>query len=198
MPAIVFTTMPATMPTTIPATIPTTADLQPTLTGNRVLIRPLLATDWDAMYRAASDPTIWAGHPASNRYQEPLFRSFFEAALASASAFALINRADGAIMGSSRYHGYDAALSEIEIGWSFLACEYWGGSYNLEIKTLLLSHAFKFVDCVVFWVGDANIRSQRAMEKIGGVRRAGIFTRSIGGVKSNNVVFEIRNPIANP
>lgn len=169
-----------------------TMDLQPTLYGPRVHIRPLAAADWDAMYQAASDPAIWAQHPATNRYQEPVFRNFFNIALASGSAFTLIHRSDGAIMGSTRYHGYDAAVSEIEIGWSFLSCEYWGGSYNLEIKTLLLSHAFRFVDTVVFWVGNTNIRSQRAMEKIGGVRRPGIHTRTLGGVASHNVIFEIR------
>ena len=113
-------------------------------------------------------------------------------ALATRSAFTLVHRADGKVMGSTRYHGLDLTASEIEIGWSFLSCEYWGGSYNLEIKTLLLSHAFKFVDTVVFWVGDSNIRSQRAMAKIGGVRRPGIYTRTLGGVASDNVIFEIR------
>lgn len=171
---------------------PTIVDLQPVLKGARVLIRPIVATDWTGLYKAASDPAVWEQHPARNRYQEPVFRDFFEAALASGSGFTLIHRADGNIMGSTRYHGHDGALREIEIGWSLLSCEYWGGSYNLEIKNLLLSHAFKFVDTVVFWVGDTNIRSQRAMEKIGGMRRAGIHTRTVAGIASDNIVYEIR------
>lgn len=176
----------------MPGIEPAIIDLQPVLQGARVLIRPLVAADWPALYKAASDPAIWEQHPASDRYQEPVFRRFFEAALASGSAFTLVHHADGNIMGSTRYHGHDSALREIEIGWSFLSCEYWGGSYNLEIKNLLLSHAFRFVDTVVFWVGDRNIRSQRAMEKIGGVRRPGIHTRTIAGVASDNIVYEIR------
>lgn len=167
-------------------------ELQPTLAGARVLIRPLEAADWDAMYKAASDPAIWEQHPTRNRYQREVFRGFFDVALASRSAFTLVHRADGKVMGSTRYHGLDLEANEIEIGWSFLSCEYWGGSYNLEIKTLLLTHAFNFVDTVVFWVGDRNIRSQRAMEKIGGIRRPGIYTRTIGGAASDNVIFEIR------
>ena len=167
-------------------------DLQPTLQGERVLVRPLTPADWDDTFRAASNPAIWAQHPASDRYKESVFRGFFDGAINSGSAFAIVHRASGVIMGSSRYHGYDEVASEIEIGWSFLSCEYWGGSYNLEIKRLLLAHAFQFVDTVVFWVGDTNIRSQRAMEKIGGIQRAGIHTRTIAGVASDNVVYEIR------
>jgi len=169
----------------------TAIDFHPTLVGPRVLVRPLEAADWDAMFAAASDPAIWTLHPASDRYKEPKFRAFFDTAIASGFAFTIIHQASGKVMGSSRYHGYDADAGEIEIGWSFLSCEYWGGSYNLEVKRLLLAHAFTFVEKVVFWVGDTNYRSQRAMEKIGGVRREGIQTRVIGGAETRNVVFEI-------
>jgi RimJ/RimL family protein N-acetyltransferase len=46
-----------------------------------------------------------------------------------------------------------------------------GDRYNREMKRLLLAHAFKFVGRVVFYVGENNLRSQRAMEKIGAVRK---------------------------
>ncbi len=110
--------------------------------------------------------------------------------MASKSAFAFIERATGEIVGSSRYHAYDPAHSEIEIGWTFLVRKCWGGNANREIKALMLDHAFSFVDTVVFWVGQENWRSQRAMEKIGGVRREGLASRpSAAGA---HVVFEIR------
>jgi RimJ/RimL family protein N-acetyltransferase len=165
-------------------------DLQPTLIGPRIAIRPIVASDWQEMFAAASDPEIWALHPASDRYQEPVFRKFFDGALASGSGFAFVERASGKLVGSSRYHAHNPALSEIEIGWTFLTRTYWGGSYNREIKRLMLSHAFRFVDTVVFWVGDTNWRSQAAMEKIGGVRRPGIQTRPPD--HAPHVVFEIR------
>ena len=166
-------------------------ELQPTLTGDRVLIRPIEASDWNAMFAAASDPAIWAQHPASDRYTESAFREYFDGALASGSAFAFVDVASGAVIGSSRYYGLDTESSEIEIGWTFLARACWGGSYNLEIKRLMLDHAFRFVDTVVFWVGADNIRSRCAMEKIGGVLRDGIFTRDISG-DDPYVVYEIR------
>jgi RimJ/RimL family protein N-acetyltransferase len=80
-----------------------------------------------------------------------------------------LDRKDGRVIGSSRFHGYDEK-SEIEIGWTFLARSHWGGVYNGEMKRLMLRHAFRFVTSVVFLVGPHNIRSQRAVEKIGGVR----------------------------
>ena len=81
-----------------------------------------------------------------------------------------VDRAEGRVIGSSRYHGYNEERSEIEIGWTFLARSYWGGVYNREMKALMLGHAFQFVRTVIFLVGPRNYRSQRAMEKIGALR----------------------------
>ena len=167
-------------------------DLQPTLVGDHVTVRPLRADDWEAMFSAAADPGIWELHPVSDRYAETVFREFFDGALASKSAFAFIDRAGGAIFGSSRYHGHDPASREIEIGWTFLARAYWGGDFNREIKRLMIEHAFGFVDTVIFFVGETNLRSRRAMEKIGGVLRPGLLPRTLNGVTYQHVVYEIR------
>ena len=166
-------------------------DLQPTLEGEKVIIRPVEQDDWVQMYEVASNPDVWALHPANDRYKEEVFRTYFDGAIASGSAFSIIDRSSGKICGSSRYHGFDLKLSEIEIGWTFLGTAYWGGTYNAEIKALMLNHAFSFVDTVVFWIGDTNYRSRKAIEKIGGVLRDGIRTRTIGG-DSPHVVYEIK------
>lgn len=165
---------------------------QPTLRGERLLVRPLCADDWPALYRVAADPKLWEQHPASDRYKEVVFRQFFGDALASGSAFAIFDTASGDIIGSSRYHGLDAEKSEVEIGWTFLARDYWGGPYNAELKALMLEHAFRFVDTVVFWVGEHNERSRRAMQKIGGVLRDGSVRRAGATDDSRHVVYEIR------
>jgi len=167
-------------------------NFQPTLDGETVRIRPLREQDWPEMFEAASDPLIWELHPAKDRYQESVFRAFFDGAIASRSAFAIIDRATGKIIGSSRYYGYDAALGEVEIGWTFLVRAYWGGSTNAEVKRLMLGHALGFVRTVIFWVGEKNWRSQRAMEKIGGLRRQGLFCRAISGADNRHVIFEIK------
>lgn len=143
-------------------------DRQPTLVGERLLLRPLRPEDWPELYAAASDPLVWEQHPNSDRWTEPVFRRFFDDALAGGGAFAIVERATGKVVGSSRYHGHDPAAREVEIGWTFLARRLWGGSYNRELKSLMLAHAFKFVDRVLFLVDEKNARSRRAMEKIGG------------------------------
>jgi N-acetyltransferase len=167
-------------------------DLQPTLVGRNILIRPLQADDWAGLFAVAADPLIWELHPFHTRWQEPVFRKFFDEALSWQSSFAFIERATGAIIGSSRYHGHDPVAREIEIGWTFLARRYWGGSTNAEVKRLMLDHAFTFVDCVIFVIGESNWRSQGAMRKIGGVLRDQIVDKIIDGTVYRNVVFEIR------
>jgi len=162
-------------------------ELQPTLRGSLLELRPLRPEDFDALYAAASDPLIWKQHPESDRYTRDVFQRYFDSGMASGGAFAVVDRRDGRIIGSTRFHGYDEAASEIEIGWTFLERQYWGGAYNREMKELLLAHAFQFVERVVFLVGATNIRSLRAMEKIGGVR-SGTRVNTLG---VESVVFII-------
>lgn len=144
-------------------------DSQPVLTGTLVQLRPLGAEDYDDLYRVAADPLIWEQHPANNRHEEATFQAFFREALSSGGALIALDAETKRVIGSSRFHGYDAARSEVEIGWTFLARSHWGGRYNGEMKRLMLQHAFRFVSSVVFMVGPHNFRSQRAVEKIGGV-----------------------------
>jgi RimJ/RimL family protein N-acetyltransferase len=144
-------------------------DLQPTLKGELLELRPLRPEDFEALYAVARDPLIWEQHPSKDRYQEEVFKGFFRDALASGGALIALSCADGKVIGSSRFHGYSEEKSEVEIGWTFLARSYWGGVYNKEMKRLMLRHAFKFVDHVVFLVGPKNLRSRRALEKIGAV-----------------------------
>ena len=166
-------------------------DRQPFLTGELLELRPLRASAFEALFRVAADPLIWEQHPDRDRYQEATFRAFFEEALASGGALVALDRANGQVIGSSRYHGYDAERSVIEIGWSFLARAYWGGRYNGEMKRLMVGHAFKSVKRVIFIIGPDNHRSQRAVEKIGGVR-AGTTTDSQGRPR---VVYELTSTL---
>ena len=145
-------------------------DYQPLLKGELVELKPLRAEDFADLYTVAADPLIWEQHPVRNRYEEPTFRLFFQESLASGGALIAIDLKTRGVIGSSRFHAYNEERSEVEIGWTFLARSYWGGAYNCDMKRLMLGHAFRFVRSVVFLVGVQNIRSQRAVEKIGAVR----------------------------
>ena len=142
-------------------------DLQPTLKGNLIELRPLTRDDFEELFATASDPLIWEQHPENDRYRREVFQKYFDGAIESKGALAIIERISGRIIGSSRYCNLDPAESEVEIGWTFLERAFWGGVYNRELKTLMLDHAFQFVDRVVFVVGEKNLRSQKALEKIG-------------------------------
>ncbi len=160
---------------------------QPHLEGERIALRPLRREDEGALYEAARDPEIWAQHPASKRYEEPVFREFFEDALRSGGALAVLERDTGRVIGSSRFVWLDEPTGRLEIGWTFLTRDHWGGATNGELKTLMIDHGLSFARKIVFFVGPSNLRSQRALEKIGAVR-VGLGTNRDG---SERLVFEI-------
>jgi len=168
-------------------------DRQPILEGERLLLRPLAADDWDALYTVASDPKVWELHPANDRWKEDVFRAYFADALAQGGASAVIDRDSGQIIGSSRMQAYDpAGGGSVEIGWTFLGRDHWGGTTNREMKRLMLAHALQFVERVDFRVAEHNLRSRRAMEKIGGQltqRDGGLVETASGPVR--HVVYEI-------
>ena len=172
----------------------TVFDLQPSLKGELIELRPLTAADWQDLFAVASDPLIWEQHPESDRCKENVFKAFFSEALESGGAFVIIDKKNQQIIGSTRFFGYDPEKSEIEIGWTFLARSYWGGRYNREMKQLMLAHAFNFVENVVFYVGQNNIRSQRATEKVGGIK-SGVVEKTYGNrPPSLNVRYIIKRP----
>lgn len=138
--------------------------LQPTLSGDLTTIRPLHADDVEDLFKVASDPLIWDQHPFP-RYEKSAFLEFFDAALATKSSFVFIDNKTKKIFGTSRF--YNITKDHVFIGYTFLARSHWGGKFNREIKTLMLEYAFKFVSKVFFDIGKDNLRSRRAIEKIG-------------------------------
>ena len=162
-------------------------DLQPVLRGSMVGVRPLRSVDFDELHQVARDPLVWAQHRVKNRYRHEVFAQFFAESLDSGGALAVTSTA-GDIIGSSRFHGYDQRRSEVEIGWTFLARPYWGGEVNGQLKSLMVRHAFRFVERVVFLVGPDNRRSRRALEKVGAVRAGG--RPDAAGHES--ILFELR------
>lgn len=169
-------------------------DLQPTLEGKFVKIRPLTRSDCDALYHVAKDPEIWEQHH-SKRYLKTVFKPFFEESVQSKGALAILDKTDNKIIGSSRYKTLDGFPRIAEIGWTFIAKKYWGGKYNGEIKALMTAHAFRFVDHAIFIVDKNNLRSQRAMRKIGGKEISEIRSADFPKVSKEKLIFVINNPI---
>lgn len=152
-------------------------NLQPTLGNELIKIIPLKEADFEVLYQAASDPLIWEQHPEQNRYQRNIFKEFFKSAIESKGAFLVKDNKNGNVIGSTRFYNYDKKNKSIAIGYTFLIRKYWGGAYNQAMKSLMLDHAFNFVGTVFFHIGANNIRSQKAIEKLG--------ARKVGKVKIN-------------
>lgn len=169
---------------------------QPVLTGDTVALRPLHAKDWDMLFGVASDPLIWAAHPAHDRWQESVYRRYFDDGLASGGGLVITDRSNGAIIGQSRFDRTRVEPGEIEVGWTFLARAHWGGTTNYAVKSLMIAHALLSFDTVVFYVGETNGRSRRALEKIGALllpdRR---IEFEMAGVPTSHVVYAIRQPL---
>lgn len=141
---------------------------QPVLEGPALLVRPMREEDREALFAVASDPEIWALHPSHDRWQRPVFDVLIDDSLAQGGALTVMDKASGAIIGSSQYRPSVDVAGAMEIGWTFLARKYWGGAANRELKRLMLSHLLEHMEPAVFRVGATNLRSRRAMEKIGG------------------------------
>lgn len=151
-------------------------ELQPTLENELIKIIPLKKEDFKKLYETASDPLIWEQHPESNRYKRDIFEKFFSDALNSGGAFLVLDNKSDEVIGSSRYYDFDEKKRTIAIGYTFLARKYWGGIYNHSMKSLMLNYAFKFVNTVIFHIGENNIRSQKATEKLGAIMAGRVNT----------------------
>jgi RimJ/RimL family protein N-acetyltransferase len=166
-------------------------DLQPSLDDSTLRVEPLRSSDFEALHAAASDPLIWEQHPNKQRYRRDVFANYFKGAIESGGAFKVIDKATGTVIGSSRYYDLNETERVVAIGYTFIARAYWGGGVNRALKSLMLDHAFRFVDRVIFHVGADNVRSRKAMEKLGGVLAGETVMSYYGEPSLPNVVYRI-------
>lgn len=166
-------------------------DLQPTLENELLTIRPMENGDLEALYEVAKDLKIWEQHPCK-RYLKPEFEKFFVESIKSNGALVIIDKLTDEIIGSSRFKVFDGFSNQVEIGWTFLSRKYWGGKYNKSGKNLMIDHAFKYVDYIIFYVDKNNIRSQKAVEKINGRKIEESEHRKFPKTSIDNLTFVIK------
>jgi len=141
-------------------------DLQPTLRSDALLVQPLIQSDFEGLYQSASDPLVWAGHPATNRHERPIFETYF-AFLVDVKAVSITDISTGQIIGCSKFYTPPDQDHNLSIGFTFLAHPYWGGQTNSEMKRLMLDHIFEQQSDAWFHIAPNNIRSQKATQKLG-------------------------------
>ena len=166
-------------------------NLQPfNLSDQWVSLTPLMESDFEMLFQVANDPLIWEQHPNPDRYKREIFLNYFKGAIESKGAF-LIKNALNHIIGCTRFYDYFPDKKEIKIGYTFFSRDCWGKPFNKSTKLLMLSYAFQFVDQVIFHVGANNIRSQKAMEKLGAQKIGEELVAYYGEASRNNFVYQI-------
>lgn len=169
-------------------------NVQATLENENVKLVPLNPNDFEELFSVASDPKIWEQHPNKDRYQREVFEKFFQGAIESKGAFKIMDKSSNEVAGSTRFYDYNPKENSIFIGYTFYATKFWGSKLNPQVKKLMLDYIFQFVDKVNFHVGKDNIRSQKAMEKLGAKKVDEVNVANVGESEKLNVVFEIDKP----
>ncbi|MCZ8332511.1 MAG: GNAT family N-acetyltransferase [Flavobacterium sp.] len=170
-------------------------DLQPNhLKNNLISLSPLQENDFEELYAVANDELLWEQHPNKLRYQRAVFQNFFEGAMLSGGAFLIRDSKTNEVVGSSRFYDYNEEEKSILIGYTFIGRKFWGNNYNKSLKKLMLDYAFQHVNKVYFHIGAFNIRSQKAIEKIGAIKIDEFQVEYYGEDRKLNFVYEISKP----
>ena len=173
-----------------------TFNIQPTHLQNQfVKLVPLQETDFEELYSVANDELLWEQHPNKLRYQKPVFQNFFEGAMQSQGAFFIRDTSTNEPIGSSRFYDYNSETNSILIGYTFIGRKFWGKGYNRAIKKLMMDYAFQFVDTIYFHIGANNIRSQKALEKIGGEKIDEFEVEYFGEESKLNYIYQIKKTL---
>lgn len=153
-------------------------DPQPvTLEGRLVRLEPLRMEHAAELYEAVRDPDIWTwlswAPPASvEEVRAYVRRALDDQIVGEHLPWLTRRRSDGRAIGTTRFAHIDRVNRSVEIGYSMLSPEARGTGANIEAKYLQLRHAFEDLRALRVWLNtdERNLRSQRAMEKIGAVR----------------------------
>ncbi|WP_312819437.1 GNAT family N-acetyltransferase [Kaistella carnis] len=166
--------------------------IQPTLENENIKLIPLQESDFERLFVVASDPEVWAMHPNKERYKREVFQNFFTGALESKGAFLIIDKNSGEVLGSTRFYDFNEKDKSIFIGYTFYGTKSWGKNINASVKKMMLDYIFQFVDKVIFHVGADNIRSVKAMNKLGAENLGEEEVAYFGEASKMNVVFQIK------
>jgi RimJ/RimL family protein N-acetyltransferase len=147
------------------------------LTGQLIRLEPLAENHVPDLTRAGQDDAIWRYMPYGLIRTQEQMTAWVRDALTQISRgtdlpFAVILKASGQAIGSTRYLAFDPLHLSLEIGGTWYATEHQRTGVNTECKYLLLTHAFEVLGCIRVQLKTdlRNVRSQQAIERIGAVR----------------------------
>jgi N-acetyltransferase len=178
-----------------------TADQLPALRGAHVYLEPATEAHRELLRPLAKDERLWEFTKTLliNDSYDTQFDDYYNNALATVNengqAFVIRQTRDDRILGMTRVHNVALSDKGCEVGHTWYTPDVWGQVHNKECKLLLLTHLFEKLGFarVAFRVAHQNIRSQKAVEKIGGVKEGVLRKAAIrnDGVWRHTVVFSI-------
>jgi RimJ/RimL family protein N-acetyltransferase len=174
------------------------------LKGKHIYLELLQPHHKETLKELAKGERIWEGNRGFilNETFDEQFDNYYSTALdnnamSGQQAFVMHKTSDDSIIGMTRFLNIDKKDKRLEIGYTWYIPAVWGKVYNKECKLLLLQYTFEELNFnrAQFNVAGQNIRSQKAVEKIGGVKEGVLRKygyRNDGSLK-DNVIFSIIN-----
>lgn len=164
-----------------------------TLKDSDLTLRPLLAADIPALCALAGECTTELRFMGTS----PTTADYYQVALDAPDHQPFVTEVGGELAGSTRYGDIRAAHSGLEIGWTWLHPRWHGSGVNRRMKCLLLRHAFEVMgmERVQIKTDILNVRSQRAIEKLGAVKE-GVLRRHVrrpDGSMRDTVMYSVTN-----
>ncbi len=169
------------------------------LVGEKVRIVPMEKNHVRGLYEIGNDQKIW-NHLPKAIFTPNDMQDFVEEALCQKEAgtefpFIVLRRENDKIIGTTRLFDISIQNKSLEIGWTWYTPAVWGTHINTECKYLLLKYCFETLKLirVQFKTDERNIRSQKAIEKIGGVKEGVLRNHMIrkDGTFRNSVFYSV-------
>lgn len=152
-----------------------------TLENSWVAVEPLSVDHVDELDAAVSEPdelfrwmNTWK--PRDGSVAQAVAKIVENASWGAAAAWAIRRKADGRVVGSTSYLDIDHRNRRVEIGSTWIGPAWWRTEVNTATKLLMLGHAFDTLELerVAFKTDHLNLRSQRAIERLGAVREGAL------------------------
>ncbi|VWB46395.1 GCN5 family N-acetyltransferase [Burkholderia lata] len=171
----------------------------PTLTGERVELRPLDRSDRQALLDAAADGQLWnlkvTVVPGPDTIDAYIDTALQGRSAGTVTPFTIVDRASGRVIGSTRFWKIDRKNRKLEIGHTWLSESAQRTRANTEAKWLLLGYAFDELQCVrvQFTTDELNEKSRAAILRLGAKQEGIVRHERImpDGRKRNSVRFSI-------
>lgn len=170
-----------------------------TLTGKKIRLRPLQASDAEVLVKAAADGQLWnltyTVIPSKETIEEYISLAIKGRDAGSVIPFVVEDLATNRVIGSTRYWKIDLNNRKLEIGHTWYSQSFQRTHVNTEAKYLLLQYAFEKLNCVrvQFTTDEINQKSRNAILRIGATQEGIIRNERImpNGRLRNSVRFSI-------